>query len=270
MIRLTDREFEEFVNYVYNNYGINLRKKKSLIEGRLQSVLTEKGFRKFCDYYQYIKEDLSGKGISEFIDKITTNYTFFYREKEHFKYFNDHVLPILSEKEKNSRDLRIWSAGCSTGEEAYTLAMIISDYFKDKIKFWDTEILATDISTEALDKAVKGIYENEQLKHILSNWRLNYFKSVDSERSEVSYKIRKEVIFRRFNLMKNIYPFKKKFHVIFCRNVMIYFDLETKKKLVNKLYNYLEHGGFLFIGHSESLNFNNRFKYVIPSVYRKD
>jgi chemotaxis protein methyltransferase CheR len=149
--------------------------------------------------------------------------------------------------------------------------MILDEFFgKDKL-FWDTKVLATDISGSVLETAQKGIYENERIAPLPSHWKLSYFKKIDNERSVLTERIRNEVIYRRFNLVEESFPFKKKFHVIFCRNVMIYFDNETKIKLVNKFYDHMEYGGYLFIGHSESLNRETtRFKYVMPAVYKKE
>ncbi len=131
--------------------------------------------------------------------------------------------------------------------------------------------MATDISNRALMKAVEGIYSNEEIASLPVQWKLKYFNKLSKEKSVIIDKIKNEVIFRRFNLIDAVFPFKKKFHVIFCRNVMIYFDSNTKEQLVNKFYNSLDYGGYLFIGHSESLNSkNNRFKYIAPAIYRKE
>lgn len=191
------------------------------------------------------------------------------REAEHFYYFRDIVLPYLSST-VSEKDLRIWSAGCSSGQEAYTLAMIIDDYFQNSKIFWDTKILATDISSKVLSVAKTGIYSKDEIAPLPSLWKLNYFNKIDNNNYEIVSKIKKEVIYRRFNLMENVFPFKKKFHTIFCRNVMIYFDEKTKIDLINKFYDKMEYGGYLFIGHTETLPSNKiEFKYIAPAVYRK-
>lgn len=237
---------------------------------RLYSVLVQNNFNNFSDYYRYVISDKTGDAIATLINKITTNHTFFMREPEHFWYFKDKVLIYLKNTVAD-RDLRIWSTGCSSGEEPYTLAILIDEFFgKEKI-FWNTKILATDISGKMLEEAKKGIYSNEKIAALPPTWKLNYFKKLDEERSVVIDRIRNDVIYRRFNLMEQIFPFKKKFHVIFCRNVMIYFDNRTKLELVNKFYNMTEYGGYLFIGHSESLNRDGtRYRYIMPAVYRKE
>jgi chemotaxis protein methyltransferase CheR len=270
MIDIKENEFIELADFVKFNYGVNLFEKKLLIQGRLQTVLTQRNFNDFSEYYNYIKEDKTGKAAAELLNKITTNYTFFMREPQHFQFFNNVVLPYLKNSNKNSNNLRIWSAGCSSGEEAYTLAMIISDYFGKNKGIWDTKILATDISGAVLSTAARGIYENTELENIPDMWKNKYFNR-NNNNSEINDTIKKEVIFRKFNLMNNYFPFKNKFHVIFCRNVMIYFDSKTKEKLINKFYDWTEDGGYLFIGHSESISFgNNSYRYILPSVYRKE
>ena len=183
--------------------------------------------------------------------------------------FRDHILPELKQRVRN-KDLRIWSAGCSTGEEPYTLAFFIDEFFGKEKALWDTKILATDISTRVLDYAVKGVYSVDSVKNLPNHWLRNYFRKHESG-YEIVDRIKREVIFRKFNLMDRIFPFKKKFHIIFCRNVMIYFDKQTKAELIRRFYDAMEYGAYLFIGHSESINRGESpFKYVMPSVYRKE
>jgi chemotaxis protein methyltransferase CheR len=270
MITITDNEFDQLSAYIKTNYGIYLkREKKTLVIGRLQNVLVQNGFQSFSEYYDYLIRDKTGLAVSTLLDKITTNHTFFMREADHFTYFKDTVLPYIISG-ATERDLRIWCAGCSSGEEPYTLAMIIDEVLGKEKVFWDAKILATDISTKVLEKARRGVYGNKEIDTLPSKWKLAYTTKVDGEKSAIIDKLRNEVIFRKFNLMENVFPFKKQFHVIFCRNVMIYFDEKTKNTLVNKYYDLLVPGGYLFIGHSESLNRETtRFKYIQPAIYRK-
>ncbi|MDD4700409.1 MAG: protein-glutamate O-methyltransferase CheR [Oscillospiraceae bacterium] len=271
MIAITDKEFSRLSNYIKLNYGIYLKpEKKALVTGRLNNVLERGGFNNFNDYCDYVISDKSGRAIVILIDKITTNHTFFMRESDHFFYFRDVVLPYLVSNLKN-HDLRIWCAACSTGEESYTLAMLIDEFFgKDKGN-WDTKVLATDISERVLRVAKEGKYRKESITLLPPYWKLNYFNKTDFQNCVISDKIRNEVIYRKFNLMDQTFPFKKKLHIIFCRNVMIYFDNKTKIDLVEKFYDSMEYGGYLFIGHSESLiREYTRFKYIRPSVYRKE
>lgn len=272
MISITEKEFNRLADFMRGNYGINLKfnEKKHLVVGRLQNVLAQKNFNSFSEFYEYVITDKTGEAVTTLINKLTTNHTFFMREPKHFEYFRDHLLPKLASGVPH-KDMRIWSAGCSSGEEAYTLAMIISDFFSLEKALWDTRILATDISTKVIETAVTGVYLNEQVDTLPEHWKKCYFQRLDQGKSALVDKIKNEVIFRKFNLMNPVFPFKKKFHVVFCRNVMIYFDNNTKKELVNRFYEFTEPGGYLFIGHSEALNREDtKYRYVMPAIYRKE
>lgn len=268
---ISTKEFRQFAYYIKTNYGINFKdEKKTMIEGRLRSTLSGLNISSLSEYISYVTADKTGKAAAEMLNKITTNHTFFMREPSHFYYFRDVVLPYLTNTISN-RDLRIWSAACSSGEEPYTLAMIIDEFFGSNKLGWDTRILATDISNAILATAQKGIYSKEKIKNLPERWINKYFKEYDSENYIITDKIKKEVIFNNINLMDTKYPFRKKMHIVFCRNVMIYFDNETKDILAERLYEIIEPGGFLFIGHSEVLNRRKtKFKYIMPAVYRKE
>ena len=177
-MNISEQEFTKFSNYIRNNYGISLSKKKiTFITSRLGNILEKSQFKTFTEYFDYITSDASKESVVEMINKITTNYTYFYREEKHFEYLKEKVLPYVAEKEKATRDLRIWSAGCSSGEEPYALQMIIKDFFEDKPNAWDTKLLATDISTKALMKAQNGIYPKEAIEKIPKGWKLKYFEN---------------------------------------------------------------------------------------------
>lgn len=270
MPAITDEEFARFSEFIQKNYGIYLKpEKKALLTGRLQQIMLSKNFSSFTEYFDYLVSDESGEAITAFLNRITTNHTYFMREADHFFFLRDKVLPEL-EKKVTDRDLRTWCAACSSGEEAYTIAMVIDEYFGKRKAAWDTKLLATDISMKVLDIAKKGIYSNERIAPLPADWRRKYFVPVDRDNSMVVENIKKEVLFRRFNLMEPRFPFKKKFHVIFCRNVMIYFQEHTKAELISKFYNLLADGGYLFVGHSETLTRDaTGFKSVMPAVYQK-
>ncbi len=269
MLYITDREFVEISTYFKDNFGVNLTNKKPLIEGRLGNYIQQLGFETYKDYFEHAKSDASGDAMSTLISKLTTNHTYFLRESEHFVFFKDKILPWV-DKKLNSRDLRVWSAGCSSGQEPYTLAMITQDYLGSDARHWDSNLLASDISTKALASAKAGVYYSDELTDIPKPWLNNYFTKLDNERFEVADRIKKEVAYRNFNLLSP-FNFKKPFHAIFCRNVMIYFDIPTKNEIIEKFYNALLPGGYFLIGHSESLaSCTHRFKYVMPSVYQKE
>jgi chemotaxis protein methyltransferase CheR len=270
MIGITDKEFERLAAFVKRSFGLHLsREKKMLVLGRLGRVLQSLNFDNFTDYLDYVAGDRSGAAAVTLINRLTTNHTFFMREADHFDYFRDKVLPEIMPR-LTDKDLRVWSAGCSTGEEPYTLAMLIDEYLGNARMGWDTTLLATDISERALQQAVKGVYPAESVEPLPKRWRLSYFVPHGDGGYAVAGRIRQEVVFRRFNLM-DPFPFRKKFHVIFCRNVMIYFDENTRRQLIRKFCDSLAPGGYLFIGHSETINrFESPFRYVKPSIYRKE
>lgn len=267
MIRLTDKEFDFIVDFMKSNYGINLINKRQLIESRMHNTLVQKNLSSFSEYFEIIKNHDKAE-ISLLINKLTTNHTYFMREPQHFNFLKNTVLPY-HEKYNKQHDIRIWSAGCSSGEEAYTTIMTIKDYFGSNSNLWDTTILATDISTNAMGLAQTKIYEEEALKDVPDSWKTRYFKRLGNGDYDLTPAIRKEVVYRVFNLMDK-FVYKKPFDVIFCRNVMIYFDQKTKNELVEKFYDALAPGGYLFIGHSESIQKEaSRFKYIQPSIYQK-
>lgn len=271
MIGITEKEFRQLTDYIRLHYGIQMKEEKqTLITGRFHQVLQQLNLDSFTDYYKHIVSDQNGDAVETFVDKITTNYTYFMRESNHFQFFKERVLPYLLNTVKD-KDLRIWSAGCSSGEEPYTLAMLMDEFFGLEKSHWDTKILATDIAGSVLKTAATGVYEKERIAPLPPSWRLKYFKPHDAEKSVLIDKIRNEVIYRKFNLMNETFPFRRKFHVIFCRNVMIYFNAKTKMNLVRKFYDLTEPGGYLFIGHSESLSREEtQYKYIMPAVYRKE
>lgn len=269
MMTLTEEDFKTLVNFVHNNYGINLANKKVLIEGRLTNVLRDRGFASFHDYLQTLFNDKSGNEINLLLNKLTTNHTYFMREEEHFSYLKEVVLPYF-EATCKSKDLRVWSAGCSSGQEAYTIAMTIDEYFGNNKHLWDTTILATDISMDILGKAQQATYPADALDNVPEAWRKKYFKQNQNGTVTVCDKIRNEVVFKPFNLMAP-FTFRKSFDIIFCRNVMIYFDAPTKDELVNKFYDFTNPNGYLFIGHSETVNKSNtKYTYIRPAIYRKE
>jgi len=271
---LSDREYKLISDLVYRTVGIHLDEhKKALIVGRLQKFLREKEFSNFSQYYDYVNSDPTGQALKTLVTNISTNYTFFFRENDHFTFFLKNVLPQITEmlKKYKSRDLRIWCAGCSSGEEPYTLAILLLEYFGSEIKSWETGVLATDISEKALEKAKNGIYSDENISGIPLPLRNKYFSRYDEKNWIVENQVKKLVLFRRFNLMRESFPFKKKFHVIFCRNVMIYFDKPTQNELVRRFYSNTEPGGYLFIGHSETLPRGDcSYDFIKPAVYRRN
>jgi chemotaxis protein methyltransferase CheR len=270
---ISDKEFKQIRELVYSRFGINLtEQKKALVTGRLNKVLREGGFQSFQDYIDHVTKDESGKALSLLVDRISTNHTYFYREPDHFTFFEEQILPSLIQQQKSigKKSIRIWIAGCSSGEESYMLAMLIREALGHEVSSWDIGLLATDISTVALGKAEAGIYRKENIIHLPAKLKNKYFKKISDEEFQVSEDLRKMVLHRRLNLMRKSFPFKGTFQAIFCRNVMIYFDQITRDDLLAKFAGVINPDGFFFIGHSETLGRSNTlFNYVMPAVYRR-
>ncbi len=274
-IVLTDNEYNSLVEFIYNVSGINLGdNKKELVKARLMKRIRHYNFGSFAEYYNYVIQDPSGKELEDLLNAISTNVTSFFREKQHFDYLTNVVFPEMFERKKikGEQKIRIWSAAASSGEEIYTILMTLLEYMKNPAG-WDIKILGTDISTKALAQAKEATYSLDRVRGIPPNYLSKYFDKVES-RHEVNFSVKQSLknmaFFARLNLMSDAFPFTGKFDFIFCRNVMIYFDKPTQNTLVNKLYNYLDDNGYLFIGHSESLvGMQTKFKTVAAAAFKK-
>jgi chemotaxis protein methyltransferase CheR len=273
MMPITDREFESLRALIYERFGINLTdQKRSLLVGRLQKLLRKNRFQTFKSYYDYLLKDSTEQALSHLINHISTNFTYFNREKDHFDYFFKSVLPAVVDrlKKENRRELRIWCAGCSSGEEPYMLLMLMAEFFGKEYGLWNAGILATDISEKALTTARAGVYPEERVNLVPENLKRKYFQKIGNGQWAVNEQLKEETTFRRFNLMNKEFPFKKPFQIIFCRNVMIYFDQPTRDALVKRFHQVTEPGGYLFIGHSETLGrTQGLYHYLMPATYQK-
>jgi len=271
-MEITEAEFQRLVKFMYDNFGINLSAKKVLVQGRLGNMLRERGFTNYNDYIDTVLKDTTGAEVTTILNKLTTNHTFFMREPEHYTFLKETILPYMVQTCSKNHVLRIWSAACSSGEECYTTAMLIDQYFGPEKAKWDTRILATDISQSVISKAKIGIYQEEGMKGLSNDWKARYFNNLGDGKYEICQGIKDEVIFKTFNLMDPM-PEKykmKPFDLIFCRNVMIYFDQPTKQALVNRFYDVVKPGGYFFIGHAESVNRQDtKFEYIKPAIYRR-
>jgi chemotaxis protein methyltransferase CheR len=272
---LSDQLFQQFSRLVYQQSGISLHAgKKELLRARLNKRLRATGLSSYGDYYEFITSSSHSGEIIHFLDCISTNLTYFFREPKHFEFLDQIAMPELLAARKHERNLRIrvWSAACSTGEEPYSLAMCLLSHLEGLDRA-DFRILATDISTRVLDVAVKGSYPRERIEKVPPVLRQKYFQKEMGKDGETYYQVSKLlkqiVTFRRLNLQTS-YPFSGPFDYIFCRNAMIYFDKQTQQDLVRKMAGYLSRDGYLFVGHSESLTgLNHPLTYVRPSVYRR-
>ena len=270
-MEITDAEFQRLVKFMYDNFGINLAAKRVLVQGRLGNMLRERNFKNYSEYLDAVMNDTTGAEVTTILNKLTTNHTFFMREPEHYTFMNDVVLPYMKSV-CTDHVLRIWSAACSSGEEVYTMAMLIDQFFGAEKAKWDTRILATDISQNVIGKAKTGIYQEEGMKGLSNEWKTRYFNNLGNGNYEICQGIKDEVIFKTFNLMDPMPEKYKKnpFDLIFCRNVMIYFDQPTKQALVNRFYDVVKPGGYFFIGHAESVNRQEtKFEYIKPAMYRR-
>lgn len=266
---ITDNEFSRIVSYMMKNYGIDLSQKKVLVSGRLENYLVRNGYANYDEYMAKVENSPDGAAATDLVNVLTTNHTYFMRESTHFDFLMRVALPWAKSCAARDKDLRVWCAASSTGEEPYTLAMVLLDYFGVEHNMWDTRVLATDISTKVLEHAVKGVYLKENIDPLPAKWKQRYFKKQNNDEYCVKDVLKKEVIFRQFNLMNKL-PFKRRFHIVFIRNVMIYFKDDTKYDLIQRIYDYMEPGGYIFIGTTESLDRKKtKFQYVQPSIYRK-
>ncbi len=269
---LREIDFEKISQLVYMKCGINLHEgKKELVKARLGKRLREGHFSSFAEYYKYVITEEGTEELVRMIDSISTNLTYFFREDSHFQ----KLAAILTElpgmeSGKGLPRLRIWSAGCSTGEEAYSLAITLREALKNRPG--DVKILATDICTSVLKTAAGGIYPAKKMENVPPHILKKFFQQGMGKWAgycRVKSEVREMVEFSRFNLMDPPPP-GVLFDVIFCRNVMIYFDKQTQGDLVSRLYGSLIDGGYFFVGHSESLTgLKHSLKYMEPSVYRK-
>ena len=263
---ITDADFTRLVKFVQGNYGIDLSQKKQLITGRLSTSIKQRGYTSFTDFVNQVIQTKDNDLITLLLDKLTTNYTFFMREKEHLDLFCQKIIPDIVQRHQRDKTLAIWSAGCSTGEEPYNITMFLFDYLGAQASQWDTRLLATDISNRAMTAAKKGVYELPDT--IPPDWKKKYFVPQAGGQYQVAPKVRDNVIFQPFNLMDPIH-FRRKFDVIFCRNVMIYFDQPTKDALVQRFYDATLPGGYLLISKSENLSANSPYRRLAPSTFQK-
>ena len=274
MVKLSQSDFERLSSYVYQQCGINLTPpKRVLLEGRLQKRLQSLEMKSFMEYYKHVKSPAGRGELVHMLDSVSTNKTDFFREPGHFDLLRDHIIPGFK-KNHAHRTLRIWSSACSTGEEPYTTAMVLQDSI-EKLGQFDYEILATDISSKVLKHAINAVYRENRTRDIPMGFKKKYLlKSKDPKKGLVRIvpTLRSKVRFRRMNLMDNEYisQIKAQQDIVFCRNVLIYFDKSTQKHVVTKLVQCLRPGGYLFIGHSESLfEMDLPLKQIMPATFQK-
>jgi chemotaxis protein methyltransferase CheR len=269
--RMTADQFKILSDVIYDYCGIKLSQhKKVLLESRLHKRLQKLNLESFDDYLSFLNsKENTDTELVEMTDVVTTNKTDFFRERHHFDFLSETILPKLTQR---STSLRVWSAACSTGEEPYTIAMALEEYCRDHhdAKY---SLLASDISTAALHRAAMAVYSQERISSIPSDYRPKYLLR-SKDHTKMTFRIvpelRAKIEFRRINLMDEVLPENEKFQIIFCRNVLIYFDRNTQLNVVRKLTNRLTPGGYLFIGHSESLlQHDLPIIQIKPTIYQQ-
>ena len=266
-IDLNDKHFKRVCNLVYQLSGIHLKNgKEALVKTRLMKRLRKLDIGSFDDYINFIESEAGHTELGMMIDVMTTNKTSFFRELAHFDFLSKTILPEIK---KNK--MRLWSAACSSGQEPYSIAILLREQMPN-VDSLDIRILATDISRRMLEEASAGQYVEDKMEGISREILYKYFSKTKNGQDivyKISEKVRKMISLSSLNLLGN-WPMKGPFDVIFCRNVMIYFDRPTQQKLVDRFWNICEPGGYLFVGHSEGLSaVTHKFKYVQAAIYRK-
>lgn len=275
-VRLSDKEFNLLRKFIFEHTRISLSDhKRALVYSRLAKRLRFHGLKTYQEYYDFLQNhDPDGHERVEMINAITTNKTSFFRESHHFDYLRDTVFPEISADARNGKRtqrLRIWSAGCSTGQEPYTIAITVREFFRNSHD-WDINILATDIDTNVLQRARDGVYRDDQIQDVSNRLLQSYFLRGKGDKRgmvKISDDLKSLISFQHLNLFDPSWPMKDPLDIIFCRNVIIYFNKETQYKLINRMTQNLKPGGYIILGHSESLHgLENGLVHVKKNVYR--
>lgn len=264
---MTDEEFGLFRELVYKEAGIHLtEKKKTLLTNRIRKRLVALGIRSFSEYYRYLRTAPDrDRELVEMIDAVTTNVTEFFRNPKQFDAMREKVLPLVEERNRLKRTVKVLSAGCSSGEEPYSIAILLEEHFAAQPGAWDWHIDAFDISSAILRKAEEGIYPADKLGGVNPERLRRHFQPVGENLWQVRDALRRHVSFRKVNLVSD--PLPGRYDMIFCRNVVIYFDRPTKDAVYDKFHAALVPDGFLFVGYSEGILNDERFRYFSPGIY---
>ena len=265
---IKDSQLKSYSSFLYQKTGISISEsKKEMFQMKIQKLMRRNNISSYDEYFSIITNEKNKVQLEEFINTITTNTTEFFREKAHFEYLKNNIGKILSEIpriEKNG-EIRVWCAASSSGQEPATLAMVLREILDSRIKI---KLLATDISSKVLKKAMRGHYTLAEVDGIPKGYLMKYFTK-DADGYQLKESVLSCISYRYFNLM-NDFKFQNGFDIVFCRNVMIYFNNQVQETLVNKIYDNLTDRGMMFIGHSESLvNKKHSFKFVGPSIYKR-
>jgi len=267
---ISDLEYAKLKEYIYSKLGIEIdERKKETTSTKIMKLVNRRKMKNVKEYVTFILNTTDTEAIQEFFNEITTNTTEFFRENAHFEYIKNNLQNIIAEipRIKREGEIRVWSAPCSSGEEALTLSMVLQENLPPGIK---PKILATDISEKVLNKAVKGVYTEADCKGISKQLLLKYFQKTPDGLYQANNDLRKYITYRLFNLREDFHKIRRSFDIIFCRNLMIYFDQNSQQQLINKFYDVLVQNGLFFTGHSESLlNKSHNFRYIQAAVFKK-
>lgn len=279
MASLTDAEFEKISKLIYKETRIIMGEhKKALVTSRLGKRIKVLNMDNFTEYINYLSSSESGEEFVNFINSVTTNKTDFFRENKHFEFMKTTFLPNWEKlyKDGHVKNLRIWSSACSSGEEPYSILITLYEYFGDNIDKYDIRVLATDIDTNVLTHGKRGVYKEDTVAPIDNSLLRKYFyrSSKLNDYNERTYKVKdilkKNLYYKALNFKDDNYDIHTKFDLVFCRNVIIYFDKEFQRYLFNKLHSYMKDESFIFIGHSETLfDLSDKFKYTASNIYKK-
>ena len=269
----TEQDFTYLGELATKHTGITLGgHKRQLVYGRLTRRLRQLNLTTFAQYCQYIDQHIDTE-LMELINAITTNLTSFFRENHHFEHLADQALPDRMERNGMGRRLRLWSAGCSTGEEPYSIAMTVAEALRAELTQWDVRLLATDIDTQVLTRAATGVYNEDRIEGISPARQRRWFRrgaGPNQGKVKVDDSLRSLIAFKQLNLMDATWPMRGPFDIIFCRNVVIYFDKPTQRRLFDRYADLLAPDGYLYVGHSESLHsVTTRFKLIGRTMYQK-
>lgn len=272
--KMTNDDFNRLSDFIFKQSGIKMPPvKKIMLQSRLQKRLKELNITSFNEYADYVfSKEGQRNEIIHMLDVVSTNKTDFFREPVHFDYLTNDILQNFINKNPVNKNLKVWSAGCSSGEEPYTIAIVLNE-FKQKVPGFNFSITGTDISSQILQKAASAIYKEDRIINIPLELKRKYFlRSKDREQKtvRVTKELRNYTKYSRLNFMDTSYNLPEMFDVIFCRNVLIYFNRETQEQVINKLCLKLKSGGYLFIGHSESiLGMNLPLEQIKPTIFRR-
>lgn len=272
---LNEKQFKHIASYIESTVGIKMPiEKKLMMQSRLNSRLKSLNFPNFEEYINFIfsKTPEAEVELVKLVDAMTTNLTEFFREPAHFDYLTDIVLPKYAKEDRTN--IKLWSVGCSSGQEPYTLSIVMSEYLrKNQTSIRDFSVLASDVSTRVLKKGINAVYEIDTITNLPLDLKKRYFlKGKNQFHNEVRIKpeLRKHVKFMHLNVMNEDFGFRDTMQIIFCRNMLIYFDKPTQENVINKFLRYLEPGGYLFLGHSETIfGMDLPFKSVAPTVFQR-